>query len=64
MVLACGLLALPMPGQSRSLQDKIERKQRQVEKKRAREGVLTETISGYSTRIRGAPGRHPRLRLA
>jgi murein DD-endopeptidase MepM/ murein hydrolase activator NlpD len=49
-------LALPMPGESRSLPGKIERKQRQVEKKRAREGVLTETISGYSTRIQSLQG--------
>jgi murein DD-endopeptidase MepM/ murein hydrolase activator NlpD len=49
-------LALPMPGQSRSLPGKIERKKRQVEKKRAREGVLSETISGYSTRIQSLQG--------
>lgn len=59
VVIVLGLtayLALPMPGQSRSLQDKIERKERQVEKKRAREGVLTEDISAYSGRIRGLQG--------
>ena len=49
-------LALPMPGQSRSLQDKIERKERQVEKKRRHEGVLTTDISAYSSRIRGLQG--------
>lgn len=59
VVITLGLaayMALPMPGASRSLSGKIERKQRQVEKKRAREGVLTQTITGYSTRIRGLQG--------
>src|SRR4051794_18081600 len=59
VVIALGLtayLALPMPGQTRSLHDKIERKQRQVEQKKAREGVLTSDISSYSTRIRGLQG--------
>ena len=57
--IALGLMAyltLPMPGQSASLNDKIERKERQVEKKRAREGVLTTDISAYSSRIRGLQG--------
>src|SRR3954465_4108100 len=59
VVIALGLtayLALPMPGQTRSLNDKIDRKQRQVQKKRAREGVLTSDISSYSTRIQGLQG--------
>jgi murein DD-endopeptidase MepM/ murein hydrolase activator NlpD len=59
VVITLGLaayMALPMPGQSRSLQDKIERKERQVEKKRSREGVLTQDITSYSTRIRGLQG--------
>src|SRR5215208_5612566 len=59
VVIVMGLtayLALPMPGQSRSLNDKIEKKKRQVEKKRHREGVLTQDISSYSTRIRGLQG--------
>jgi murein DD-endopeptidase MepM/ murein hydrolase activator NlpD len=59
VVITLGLaayLALPMPGQSRSLQERIERKERQVEKKRRREGVLTRDISAYSTRIRGLQG--------
>src|SRR5688572_948770 len=49
-------LTLPLPGQSASLNDKIERKERQVEKKRRREGVLTTDISAYSSRIRGLQG--------
>ena len=59
VVMTLGLtayLALPVPGQTRSLNDKIEHKQRQVEKKRAREGVLTTDISSYSTRIKGLQG--------
>ena len=59
VVIAIGLtayMALPMPGQSRSLQDKIDRRERQVERKRAREGVLTQDISAYSSRIRGLQG--------
>ena len=59
LVITLGLsayLVLPMPGQSRSLQDKIERKERQVEKKRRAEGVLTTDISAMSSRIRGLQG--------
>ena len=59
VVITLGLtayLTLPMPGQTRSLQDKIERKERQVEKKRRHEGVLTTDISAYSSRIRGLQG--------
>jgi murein DD-endopeptidase MepM/ murein hydrolase activator NlpD len=59
VVITVGLaayLALPMPGQSSSLPGKIERKQRQVQKKRAREGVLTDTITAYGSRIRGLQG--------
>jgi murein DD-endopeptidase MepM/ murein hydrolase activator NlpD len=59
VVIALGVsayLVLPMPGQSRSVGDKIERKKRQVEKKRAREGVLTEDITAYGTRIRTLQG--------
>lgn len=59
LVIALGLsayLALPLPGQSRSLQDKIERKERQVESKRRHEGVLTTDIASYGSRIRGLQG--------
>jgi murein DD-endopeptidase MepM/ murein hydrolase activator NlpD len=59
VVITLGLtafVALPMPGQTRSLGEKIDRKERQVEKKRRREGVLTQDISSYSTRIRGLQG--------
>lgn len=59
LVITLGLtayLTLPMPGQTRSLQDKIERKERQVEKKKRREGILTTDISTYGSRIRGLQG--------
>src|SRR3954451_18687120 len=62
LVLTClGLascLMLPMPGisASRNLPGKIERKRRQVQKKKQREGVLTETISGYNVRIQSLQG--------
>jgi murein DD-endopeptidase MepM/ murein hydrolase activator NlpD len=59
VVIALGLsayLVLPMPGQSRSVGEKIDRKKRQVEKKKRHEGVLTQDISGYSTRIRTLQG--------
>jgi murein DD-endopeptidase MepM/ murein hydrolase activator NlpD len=49
-------LALPMPGNSASLNDKIERKREQVDRKKRREGVLTTDISGYSNRIRSLQG--------
>lgn len=59
VVITLGLsayLTLPMPGQSRSLHDKIERKERQVEKKKRREGILTQDISAYGSRIRALRG--------
>jgi murein DD-endopeptidase MepM/ murein hydrolase activator NlpD len=59
VVISVGLTAymlLPMPGQTRDLSGKIDRKQRQVEHKRAREGVLTSTITSYSNRIKGIQG--------
>ena len=57
-------LTLPMPGQSASLNDKIERKERQVEKKKRREGVLTDRHLGVQLADPRPPGRHPRLRRA
>ena len=49
--------ALPLPGSSAPLQKRIEEKRGQVERKRRVEGVLTTTISRYTTRIRGLSGR-------
>jgi murein DD-endopeptidase MepM/ murein hydrolase activator NlpD len=57
--IALGLSAyvlLPLPGQSAPLSDRIEAKRSQVEQKKQREGVLTETISGFNTRISGLQG--------
>jgi murein DD-endopeptidase MepM/ murein hydrolase activator NlpD len=59
VVITLGLVAylmLPLPGLSAPLPKKIEQKRQQVERKRAREGVLTETISGYSVKIRSLQG--------
>jgi murein DD-endopeptidase MepM/ murein hydrolase activator NlpD len=61
LLMALGLtafLVLPMPGQtaSRNLPGKIDRKKRQVQKKRRQEGVLTQTITGYSVKIRSLQG--------
>jgi murein DD-endopeptidase MepM/ murein hydrolase activator NlpD len=50
-------LALPLPGLSAPLSQRIQTKRSQVERSRHREGVLTTTIAGYSVRIRGLQGR-------
>lgn len=72
VLVSTAYLLLPMPGHSakQRLPEKIERKRGQVDRTRAREGVLSETISGYSTRIsalqgdiRTYAGREERLRL-
>jgi murein DD-endopeptidase MepM/ murein hydrolase activator NlpD len=47
---------LPLPGQSAPLSDRIEAKRAQVEEKKQKEGVLTETISGFNTQIQGLQG--------
>ena len=57
--IALGLSAyvlLPLPGQTAPLSERIEAKRAQVEDKKQREGVLTETISGFNTRISGLQG--------
>jgi murein DD-endopeptidase MepM/ murein hydrolase activator NlpD len=54
-----GLLAyllLPMPGLSAPLSQRIDSKRAEVDKVKAREGVLTTTIQGYSNRIEGLKG--------
>src|SRR3954465_6110992 len=61
VLMALGLtafLVLPMPGlsASRNLPGKIDRKKRQVAKKRRQAGVLTQTITGYSVKIRALQG--------
>jgi murein DD-endopeptidase MepM/ murein hydrolase activator NlpD len=60
ITLLAGALAyalLPLPGESAPLQKRINEKRAQVAKERRREGVLTQTISGYTNRIRGLEGR-------
>ena len=60
ITLLAGALAyalLPLPGESAPLQKRIDEKRAQVAKERRREGVLTQTISGYTNRIRGLEGR-------
>jgi peptidoglycan hydrolase CwlO-like protein len=49
-------MALPLPGLSAPLSQRIERKRGQVERVKQREGVLTETIAGLDTRIEGLEG--------
>jgi peptidoglycan DL-endopeptidase CwlO len=49
-------LALPMPGLSSSLQERIGHTQNLISGKRAREGVLTTEITGFDLRIRGLQG--------
>ena len=54
-----GLLAYllrPMPGLSAPLSQRIDSKRSEVDKAKAREGVLTTTIQGYSNRIEGLKG--------
>ena len=49
-------LALPLPGQSAPLSQRIESKREQVEAKKQREGVLTSTIQRYDNQIDGLQG--------
>ena len=49
-------LALPMPGLSESLPQKIGKTRDQIAGKRAHEGVLTTQISAYNLRIRSLQG--------
>ena len=49
-------LALPLPGQSAPLSERIEAKRSMVEKSKRREGVLTTDIERYSNRIGGLQG--------
>jgi murein DD-endopeptidase MepM/ murein hydrolase activator NlpD len=48
---------LPMPGLSAPLSQRIQQKRAQLDHVRQREGVLTTTISGFNTRIRGLQGQ-------
>src|SRR3954468_24136721 len=57
IVLALGAyLALPLPGLSSKLQDRIDQTQHKIDGKRAHESVLTTQITGYSLRIKSLQG--------
>ena len=50
-------LVLPMPGSSAPLSTRIEHKKHQIERHKAKEGVLTTTIDRYSSRIDAVQGQ-------
>jgi murein DD-endopeptidase MepM/ murein hydrolase activator NlpD len=56
LLTAAAYLALPMPGLSSSLQQKIGATQQKITGKQRQEGVLTTQISGYNVRIRSLQG--------
>ncbi len=47
---------LPLPGESASLDKRINKKRAEIESKKRKEGVLTKDIQGYNNRIRGLQG--------
>jgi murein DD-endopeptidase MepM/ murein hydrolase activator NlpD len=58
--IALGLMAylvLPLPGLGAPLSDRIQQKQQQVASAKQKEGVLTTTIQGFSSRISGLQGQ-------
>jgi murein DD-endopeptidase MepM/ murein hydrolase activator NlpD len=58
--IALGLMAylvLPLPGIGAPLSDRIDQKQKQIDTAKQKEGVLTTTIQGFSTRIDGLQGQ-------
>jgi murein DD-endopeptidase MepM/ murein hydrolase activator NlpD len=50
------LLVLPLPGLSAPLSTRIDQKREQIERHRAKEGVLSTTIESFSTRIDAVQG--------
>ena len=50
-------LALPMPGSSAPLSSRIEQKKQQIQRHKAKEGVLSTTIQRYSSRIDAVQGQ-------
>src|SRR3954469_18750781 len=56
LLCAAAYLALPMPGLSSSLPQKIDKARQQIAGKRHHEAVLTTEISGYQVRIRSLQG--------
>ncbi len=49
-------VVLPLPGQSASLDKRINKKRAEIEGKKRKEGVLTKDIQRYNNRIRGLQG--------
>ena len=49
-------LVLPLPGLSAPLSSRIEKKREQIERQKAKEGVLTSTIERFNTRIDAVQG--------
>jgi murein DD-endopeptidase MepM/ murein hydrolase activator NlpD len=49
-------LLLPMPGQTASLNNRIDSVKSKIQAKKAKEGVLTSTISGFNHRIQSLQG--------
>jgi murein DD-endopeptidase MepM/ murein hydrolase activator NlpD len=49
-------LALPLPGQSAPLQQRIAKTRQQIEGKKSKEGVLTTQITAYSLRVNSLQG--------
>ena len=52
----CAYLVLPLPGLSAPLSDRIQEKRDQIGQAKQKEGVLTTTIQGFSTRIDAVQG--------
>src|SRR3954470_23338548 len=58
--IALGLMAylvLPLPGFGAPLSDRIQQKEQQIAAAKQKEGVLTTTIQGFSSRISGLQGQ-------
>jgi murein DD-endopeptidase MepM/ murein hydrolase activator NlpD len=56
LLTAAAYLALPMPGLSSSIQQKIGATQNKIAGKKRQEGVLTTQVTGYNLRIRSLQG--------
>ena len=55
-VAVAAALAMPLPGRSAPLSERIGNARSKVERQKRREGVLTQTIAGFSNRIEGLEG--------
>src|SRR3954462_4840689 len=56
LLTAAAYLALPMPGLSSSIQQKIGATQNKIAGKKRQEGVLTTQVTGFNLRIRSLQG--------